>query len=486
MKHTSTDMILSNLIHDSQFSNIVLPALEEKFMTVGPTDTISKPHQFIFKIIKDQYEKTNTIPSLDALSVLISRDMNVLVDLELKDAVSDVFDKLKTHICEDDSLEFRISQAEEHCRTVQSQISLLESAELIDAIDRNETDRGRHEIIDIMGKVFEIDFNPDLGTELSDDVEGFWERLHDVNEVIPFGIKPLDDALAGGLKKRGLTIAVGCTNVGKTALMCDFTARFMSQGRNVLYITKEISEDEVKERVYANILDMSTSTMKDMEKTPKALFVKRVQSVLSTCGRVFVKHDDSNNFNSEDVRIIAQSLEKKNNLKFDIIIVDNLSNMSPITMKRRGNIRGDEMLVAVAKELKNLSSRLDTHIIAPEQTTLECEYVLHPQLSDIANAKGISRVVDNAITIGVNEEFIEAGMIMVTIRKTRSKNSRGSYFRLGFNYSKQKTHEIDEGSNVRTEKDEEVEETPKTCKLKPVRIASRESKNVSRQPLLSI
>jgi KaiC/GvpD/RAD55 family RecA-like ATPase len=493
--HTNTDMILSNLIHDSQFANVVLGKFDEKYMTVGPTDVVSEPHKFIFQLVEEQYKKTGVVPSIDALSLLVTQNMKMLHDSDLMAQTADVFEKMKTHICKDDSLEFRISQTQNHCQTVESQIALIESAKLLDKIDRGESDRSRSEVIDIMSRVFDIDFDPDLGSALHEDIEEFWDSLHDNDALIPFDIKPLDDAIAGGLKRNGLTLVVGCTNVGKTALMCDFTARFMQQGRNVLYITKEISEVEVKERVYANVLNMPTAIMKDPDKTPKAAFVKRVSSVLDTCGKVYVKHDDSNTFNAEDVRVVVQGLEKKKSIKFDIVIVDNLSNMSPITMKRSGNVRGDEILVKVAEELRNLSFKIDAHVIAPEQTTLECEYKLHPELSDIANAKGISRVVDNAFTIGVNEEFMEAKMIMVTVRKTRSKNSRGRYFRLGFDYSKQKTYEIDGPiGEVSTNDTSDVQESDEGNsdgkfnfkKLTSERITNRAAKNASRKPLMSI
>lgn len=483
-------MILSNIIHDPEFANIVLPKLDEKFLTKGPSEEKSKPHIAVFKIIKDQYDKTGEVPSLEALSVLMTQSVKILRDKESIVDIEKVFAKMKTHICAEDSLGFRVNQAQHHCQTVQSQIALIESADIIDRIDSGE-DISRSVIIDIMSKVFEIDFNPDLGSGLHENLDEFWDSLHDVHTKIPFGIKPLDDAIAGGLKRHGLTIVVGCTNVGKTALMCDFTARFMQQGRNVLYISKEISEVEVKERVYANILDMPTSIMRNKDKTPKHTFIEKIKPILDSCGRVYVKHDDSNSFNAEDVKILVDGLEKKNSIKFDIVIVDNLSNMSPISMRRNKNVRGDELLVKVAQELKNLSSRIDAHVIAPEQTTLECEYKLHPELSDIANAKGISRVVDNAFMIGVNQEFVEAKMIMVTIRKTRSKNSRGACFRLGFNYSKQKTFEIDEpASSMDTDTVEGVDTSRNSenplKRLKSKRLIDRETKNAERQDLISI
>lgn len=489
MEHTNTDMILSNFIHDSQFTNVVLPNISEKYMTIGPTDVVSEPHKFIFNVIKDQYLKNNSIPSLDALSILMTQNMKVIKDIELKDSVFDIFNKMKDHICSDDSLEFRIDQAQNHCQTVESQLALMKSAELLDKIDSGDTDRGRHEIIDIMGKVFDINFKPNLGSELGEDIEGFYDRLSDVHEIIPFGIRALDHALAGGLKRNGLTIIIGSTNVGKTALMTDFTSRFISSGRNVLYISKEISSDEIKERIFANILNLPTSVMKDSTKTPKASFVKRVNNVLSTCGKVFIKHDNSNSFNSEDVKLIVQGLEKKNNLKFDIVVVDNLSNLSPITMKRSGNVRGDEILVEVAKELRNLSFVIDAHIIAPEQATFEAMNKLQPDLSDIANAKGISRVVDNAIVIGSNDEFKEANMLMLTIRKTRSKDSNGRQIRLGYNWDIQKTHEIDEDSDIQADNNVTlpVKESKVTINtLRSTRMASRDAKNASRSPLLSI
>lgn len=152
------------------------------------------------------------------------------------------------------------------------------------------------------------------------------------------------------------------------------------------------------------------------------------------------------------------------------------------------------MLVAVAKELRNVSFKIDAHIICPEQTTLECEYKLHPELSDIANAKGISRVVDNAITIGVNEEFMEAKMVMVTIRKCRTKNSRGRYFRLGFDYSRQKTHEIDSASEMATDNEDDAPSSKermkkmseKTSKLGTGDKERRDARNKARMKFRSI
>ncbi len=210
MAFTSTDMIISNLVHDSEFNVQVLPYLKKEYM-VG-----SQPHEYLFDKIKKYYTDHHVSPTIDALEVMMSTDLRILQDDELEKEVRDLLDKVSTHICADDSIEFRINRAQDHCQFIAAEEGAELCSDIIDSINQSEGKYTHEDLVKTMQDVCDIDFNPDSGELLDEGLEEFWEWLHDNSEYIPTTIKLLDEALGGGLYKGELTVIAGPMNSGKT------------------------------------------------------------------------------------------------------------------------------------------------------------------------------------------------------------------------------------------------------------------------------
>ena len=481
MAFTSTDMIISNLIHDAEFNVQVLPYLKKEYM-VG-----SKPHEYLYDKIKKYCYDHQVPPTIDAIEVIMSTDLKILQDDEFEKEVHGLLEKITNHICAEDSLEFRIQRAQEHCQFIAAEEGAEFCSDIIDSINQGEDKYSHEDLVKTMQDVCDIDFNPDSGELLDEGLEEFWDWLHDNSEYIPTTIQLLDEALGGGLYKGELTVIAGPMNAGKTLVTCDLAARFMKQSRNVLYVSKENIKNKIKQRIYSNLLHMGQSTMKSIIENPKMKFVERAKKILKSYGKLVVKYDNTNTFSASDVKKVIQTNEKRIGIKFDIVIVDNLYNLAS-DQGYVNRLDTHQKLPKICEEIRNIAQVTNTHIVSPHQIALvKGGDPLHPDEKDLALAKSISWVVDNLIMIGVDEHYRKNRWLMINLAKDRSTGSKGLNFVIGVDVQHQCTFELEkqpETASPDLSEKEEPQRTTRTRKSKeePSR-GSKRTRKVSRKKI---
>ena len=250
----------------------------------------------------------------------------------------------------------------------------------------------------------------------------------------------------------------GPQNSGKTLITCDIAARFIKSGRNVLYISKENNNKRIRQRLYSNILGMSRSQLMDVKRFPKSLFVKKAKDTIKMHGKFVVKYDSTDKFTTADIKRLIKVNEKKYNIKFDIVVVDNLYNVRSFEA-HVNRWETHRQLPKICEEMRNVAETCKIHMISPHQISLKDKNNINPDEHDLALAKSISWVVDNLITIGVNDYYRKMNIVIINIEKDRITGSKGNNFPLGIDKATQSTHAVnlddinagvDENGNLNT------------------------------------
>ena len=436
------ETILRNLIYNEQYYRKVVPFIK--------ADYFQEYHEkIVFEEIADFAAKYDKVPTKEVLTINL-QNRGDLTEETFKDTLSGL-NSLSDEWVDYDWL---CDSTEKWCQDRAIYNALMQSIKIADGGDK-KLDKGS--IPSILQDALAVSFDEHIGHDYIEQADDRYEFYHRKEEKIPFDLEKFNYITKGGLPNKTLNIALAGTGVGKSLFMCHMAGSALSQGYNVLYITCEMAEEKIAERIDANLLNVS---VKDIVDIPEVLFRSKVQEISKkTQGKLIIKEYPTASAHAGHFRALLNDLQLKKDFKPDLIFVDYLNICASVRYK--GAIVNSYTYVkAIAEELRGLAVETNLPIISATQTTRAGFGNSDPDLTDTSESFGLPATADFMFALISTEELEEQGRIMVKQLKNRYNDPTASKkFMLGIDRSKMRLYDVAEDSSILNAEDEEVGET---------------------------
>ena len=419
--------ILSNLVYSEKYTRKVLPFLKSEYFT-------AREHKIIFLEIHEYVSQYDALPSLNALGIEC-QERTDLTEEQFKDVIG-VLNILSDDISDHDWL---LDATEKWCQERAIYLSLMESVKIADGQD-SKKDKGA--IPQILSEALGVSFDQHVGHDYVSDAEARYDFYHRKEDKIPFDLSLFNKITKGGLPNKTLNIALAGTGVGKSLFMCHCASSALLQGKNVLYITLEMAEEKIAERIDANLLNIPIQKLSDF---PKVMFEKKIANLSKkTQGKLIIKEYPTASAHVGHFKSLLNDLALKRSIRPDIIFVDYLNICA--SQRYKGSIVNSYTYVkAIAEELRGLAVEANVPIISATQTTRSGYGSSDVDLTDTSESFGLPATADLMFALISTEELEGLGQIMVKQLKNRY-NDPTSYkrFCIGIDRSKMRLYDIDE------------------------------------------
>jgi|TARA_Y100000114_G_scaffold133540_1_gene133053 archaellum biogenesis ATPase FlaH len=338
--------------------------------------------------------------------------------------------------------EWLIDKTEEFCQEKAVYNAIMDSIQIIDGKDK---DRTKGAIPEILSKALSISFDNHIGHDWIEDFAARYEFYHKIEERIPFDLEYLNVITKGGLPSKTLTCILAGTGVGKSLAMCHFAANNLMDNKKVLYITMEMAEERISERIDANLLDCSLDDLKDL---PFKLYEKRVDRIRhKTEGKLIVKEYPTASAGTAHFRHLLNELRLKRNFVPDIIYIDYLNICASSRMRYGSNINTYMMIKSIAEELRGLAVERNVPIVTATQTTRSGYTNSDPGLEDTSESFGLPATTDLMFALVSSEELEALNQIMVKQLKNRFNDPvMNKRFVIGVDRAKMRLYDVEQSA----------------------------------------
>ena len=434
--------ILNNLLQYEEYVRKVIPFIESEYFT----DFIEKT---IFTTIKEYIQKYNDPPVVEAL----------LIDVQKVALTEEQFGRVKeyidTHIKKTEvDLEWAINETEKWCKDKAIYNAIFKGIQIIDG----KTDETPEAIPSILQDALGVSFDSHIGHDYIEQSTDRYEFYHTVEEKIPFDLDFFNKITKGGMPNKTLNICLAGTGVGKSLFMCHVAASTLMQGRNVLYITLEMADKKIAERIDANLMNIS---LDDLEALPKKMFddkIKRIEK--KTKGKLIVKEYPTASAHTGHFRALLNELIIKKNFRPDILIVDYLNICSSSRFKMGASINSYSYIKSIAEELRGLAVEFNLPILSATQTTRTGFVSTDIGLEDTSESFGLPATADFMFALISSDEFNELNQMLVKQLKNRYADpTMNKKFIVGVDRAKMKLYDVSQMAQedlVDTGQEEEV------------------------------
>lgn len=425
--------ILRNLIRNDDYLRKVLPFIKGEYFS-------DKAEKAIYDEISNFVEAYNGTPTVEAIGLAIKERRN-LSDDEVETCQSYLAEINKSQQ-EESKIEWLIDKTEEFCQERAIYLAVLNSISILDG--KNKTaDKGA--IPKMLSDALAVSFDNSVGHDYLEDSDARFEFYHKKEERIPFDLDYFNKITKGGLPTKTLNIALAGTGVGKSLFMCHVASGCLSQGKNVLYITLEMAEEKIAERIDANLLNV---TVDDLVTLPKDMYDKKVKRVKDmTVGKLIIKEYPTATASSTHFRTLLNELNLKRNFIPDIIFIDYLNICCSSRIKPGANINSYTYVKSIAEELRGLAVEFGVPIVSATQTTRSGFTSSDPGLEDTSESFGLPATADLMFALISSEELESMNQIMVKQLKNRySDPTMHKRFVLGIDRAKMKLYDVEQGA----------------------------------------
>ena len=396
-------VILRNILTDDEYTRKVLPFIKPEYF--------EGIYRILFRETAKFVTKYNKLPTAEAFKIELDQSdrlngENYTVAMDL---LPQLFAKEKT-----DS-DWLIQNTEKWCQDRAIYNAVMESISIID---------GKHETMtkgalpDLLSKALGVAFDTNVGHDYIDNVEDRWDFYNKQEERIPFDLEHFNTITKGGVPNKTLNIALAGTGVGKSLFMCHVASSALTDGKNVLYITMEMAEERIAERIDANLLNVPIDQLETM---PKTMFTEKVKQLSSkTKGKLIIKEYPTGSAHAGHFRALLNELKLKRQFEPDIIFIDYLNICASSRMKGMGGaINSYNYIKAIAEELRGLAVEFDVPIFSATQTTRSGYSNSDVGLEDTSESFGLPATADLMFALISTEELQQLGQIMVKQLKNR-------------------------------------------------------------------
>lgn len=419
--------ILSRLIYDEHYCRKVIPFIKREYFA-------DKKESVVANIVSEFFNKYNKPLTKEILSIEIGNRKD-LTDKELAEVNSYIDGLTDAPVNEDWMLE----NTEKFCKDRAVYNAILKSIQVIDGREKTLT---QDSIPSILSDALAVSFDSHIGHDYLADHQSRYEYYHRVEEKIAFDLDMFNKITKGGLSKKTLNIALAGTGVGKSLFMCHVAAGCLTQGKNVLYITMEMAEERIAERIDANLLNL---TMDELKVVDKDIYETRISKITKkTQGKLIIKEYPTAGAHSGHFRALLEELKLKREFMPDIIFIDYLNICASQRMKQGGSINSYTYVKAIAEELRGLAVEFNVPIVSATQTTRSGYTNSDPGLEDTSESFGLPATADFMFALVSNEELEALNQIIVKQLKNRYNDP--SYFKrfvIGIDRSKMKLYDVE-------------------------------------------
>lgn len=428
-------LILGSLVHNPDFRVKVMPHLKPELLETECFKTVFK----LFQAFTEQYKHE---PTKDAILIELDNLKSISEDTftESQDAIEKIYsDKTSAMILKQD-LEWCLNKTEKYLKDRACFLAIMQSMLIIDGKDKTLS---RDSIPDILKNAIAISFDSNIGHDYIDDADARFDFYHRKEDLIPFSLTMLNKITGGGMRRKALVVPIAPTGVGKSMFLTNEAGFQLMRGKNVLYVTLEMAEERISERIDAKLLDVQ---IQDLKLLPKSTFRSKLDQIKSNpIGKVIVKEYAPGTFNANHLRYLLNELKNKKNFKPDIIMVDYLNLMASYRMKDPGN--SYSYIKAVAEELRGVGMEFDVTIISPTQTNRQGMNAADYDLTEISESAGIAMTADLIFGFISTPELEQLNQMRVKQLKNRwgDLNAPTSFI-IGVTRSKMQMFDIDMGT----------------------------------------
>ena len=425
--------ILSQLIHNEDYCRKAIPFLKEEYFHEGN-------ERFLYNTIAKHLDDYNTLPTTEILNITINQD--VWEDKEqLFDDVIEYIEKLNKTDIDNNWL---LDKTEEFCQEKSVYNAIMESIQIIDGKDKNNT---KGAIPEILSKALSVSFDNHIGHDWIEDFSDRYDFYHKTEKRVPFDLEYMNLITKGGLPEKTLSCILAGTGVGKSLAMCHFAASNLMDSKKVLYITLEMAEERIAERIDANLLDVS---LKELEDLPKTAYIKKVERIRDkTEGKLIIKEYPTATANTSHFKNLISELALKKSFKPDIVFVDYLNICTSSRFKSGSNVNSYTMIKAIAEELRGLAVEHDIPIFSATQTTRGGFVSSDVGLEDTSESFGLPATADFMFALISSEELEEKNQIMVKQLKNRYNDPTvNRKFILGVDRSKMRFYDVEQNAQT--------------------------------------
>jgi len=425
--------ILKNLIYNEEYLRKVLPFIREEYFT-------ERTEKLLFNEITSFVQTYNTTPNVEAIGLAVKEKRNLSEEEVTKSET--YLKEIEASSKEESKLQWLIDKTESFCQEKAIYNAVLGSISILDGKDKTH-DKGA--IPKILSDALAVTFDSSVGHDYLENSDERYDFYHRHEERIPFDLEYFNKITKGGLPNKTLNIALAGTGVGKSLFMCHCAASSMSQGRNVLYITLEMSEEKIAERIDANLLNVS---LDDLVELPKDIYDKKVAKVREkTTGKLIIKEYPTASASVTHFRTLLNELNLKRSFVPDIIFIDYLNICCSSRIKAGANINSYTYVKSIAEELRGLAVEFGVPVVSATQTTRSGFTSSDPGLEDTSESFGLPATADLMFALISSEELEELGQIMVKQLKNRYNDPTfHKRFTVGIDRSKMRLYDIEQSA----------------------------------------
>ena len=424
--------ILRNLLFTEEYYRKVVPFLK--------ADYFQEYHErIIFEEIADFAGKYDKIPTQEVLAINI-QNRNDLTDDTFKDSISAVRELSDEWV----DYEWLLDATEKWCQDRAIYLALMQSIKIADGGDKKIS---KDAIPGILQEALAVSFDEHIGHDYTEQAEERYDFYHRKEEKVPFDLEKFNFITKGGLSNKTLNVALAGTGVGKSLFMCHAAAAALTQNYNVLYITCEMAEEKIAERIDANLLNVN---VKDIIELPEVLFTSKVQEIArKTQGKLIIKEYPTASAHAGHFKALLSDLSLKKDFKPDIIFVDYL-NICASARYKGAIVNSYTYVKAIAEELRGLAVECNVPIVTATQTTRSGFGNSDPDLTDTSESFGLPATADFMFALISTEELEQQGRLMVKQLKNRYSDLVTSRkFMVGIDRSKMKLYDVaDDSSSI--------------------------------------
>ena len=427
MTQTIERTALGQLLSNEDYARKVMPHMKMDYFS-------DKTERTVFEEIQKFVHRYNALPTKDTLEIEIDtrRDLN-------EDDIKRVLTVVKELSVDSDvNADWLVETTEKFCKDRAVYNAIVEGISIIDGKDKH---RGADAIPSILTDALAVGFDNRVGHDYLFDSEERFEYYHTVEEKIPFDLEFFNKITKGGLPPKTLNIALAGTGVGKSLFMCHVAANCLSQGKNVLYITLEMAEERIAERIDANLMNIS---MEDLHDLPKQMFDSKIDKIIkSTSGQLIVKEYPTAAAHTNHFRGLIKELAIKKSFNPDIIFIDYLNICASSRLRESANVNSNTYIKAIAEELRGLAVETNVPIMSATQTNRSGFSNSDVGLEDTAESFGLPATADLMFALISNKELDELNQIAVKQLKNRYNDPTiNKKFVLGIDRSCSKLYDV--------------------------------------------
>ena len=422
--------ILKNLIHNEIYTRQVIPFIEPDYFE-------ERADKVVFEEIQKFLSSYDKNPTKEVLHIEVEKRVDINED-EYKN-----IEQLISALDETESeFEWLLNTTEEWCKQRAIYLALIKSIQIADGQDEHKKPDA---IPSILSDALAVGFDQHVGHDYLDDSEDRYAYYHRIENKIPFDLEYFNKITSGGLSDKTLNIALAGTGVGKSLFMCHVASSVLLQGKNVLYITLEMAEEKIAERIDANLLD---TNIKDIAELPEKIFNKKITNLSKkTEGKLIVKEYPTASAHCGHFKSLLQELKLKKSFSPDIIFVDYLNICASSRYRTAVNVNSYSYVKAIAEELRGLAVEFSLPIVSATQTTRSGFASSDPNLTDTSESFGLPATADLMFALISTEELEGLNQIMVKQLKNRYNDPTiNKRFVVGIDRAKMRLYDVEQGA----------------------------------------